>query len=285
MAENNVLRTNTIMAFYYEVQFNNISAENSEILIALLSATNTNGIEELDNNLKVFFSESDFNEEEIAGMAETVQAAYEVKKVEEENWNRLWESNFNPVTVENWVAVRADFHEPITNVVHEIVITPKMSFGTGHHATTYMMLEQMQQLELTGKKVFDFGTGTGVLAILAHKMGATDITAVDYDEWSIENTRENIARNHTGGIRLVKSDTAELNQLFDVILANINKNVILDNMETLAKELEPGGTIFFSGLLIQDQQDIVTAAQKFGLQLVKVAERNKWLFINMLKQS
>lgn len=271
------------MAFYYEVQFNNISAENSEILIALLSATNTNGIEELDNSLKVFFNEADFKEEEIAGMAGTVQAAYEVKKVEEENWNRLWESNFNPVTVENWVAVRADFHEPITNVVHEIVITPKMSFGTGHHATTYMMLEQMQQLEMTGKKVFDFGTGTGVLAILAHKMGATDITAVDYDEWSIENTRENITRNHTGGIKLIKSDTAELDQRFDVILANINKNVILDNMEILARELEPGGTIFFSGLLIEDEQDIVTAAQKQGLQLVKVAERNKWLFINMLK--
>jgi ribosomal protein L11 methyltransferase len=271
------------MPFYYEVHFNNISATDSDILVALLSETNVNGFEEQENSLKVFFSEKDFDETTLVGMAGTVQATYDIKKIEEENWNQLWESNFSPVTVENWVAVRADFHAPISNVVHEIVITPKMSFGTGHHATTYMMLAQMQELQLTGKKVFDFGTGTGVLAILAKKMGAADITAVDYDEWSIENTRENMTRNHAEGITLIQADTAEVNNSFDVILANINKNVILDNMETLARELNPGGTIFFSGLLIADQQDIVTAAQQFGLQLVKVAERNKWLFINMLK--
>lgn len=271
------------MSFYYEVHFTNITPADSDILIALLSQNNVNGFEELENSLKVFISEADYNEATIAEIAAAVNATYELKKIEEENWNKLWESNFNPVTVDNWVAVRADFHEPISNVVHEIVITPKMSFGTGHHATTYMMLDQMQHLQLTNKTVFDFGTGTGVLAILAKKMGAGNVVAVDYDEWSIENTGENISRNNTDGITLVQADTAQLNSSFDVILANINKNVILDNMETLSNQLEKGGTIFFSGLLVNDEQDIVTAAQQVGLQLVNTQIRNKWLFINMLK--
>ena len=116
--------------------------------------------------------------------------------IPEANWNQVWESNFDPVIVDDFVAIRADFHEPVKGVSLEIIITPKMSFGTGHHATTYMMIEQMRELDFTGKSVFDFGTGTGVLAILAEKLGANKVIAVDNDEWSIENAEENFEKNN-----------------------------------------------------------------------------------------
>ena len=133
---------------------------------------------------------------------EPFQIGFSETTIEETNWNQVWESSFEPVVVDDFVAVRADFHEPIKGIKHEIVITPKMSFGTGHHATTYMMLEQMGKLDFKDKRVLDFGTGTGVLAILAEKMGAKKIIAIDNDEWSIENANENIKRNNCVAVEL-----------------------------------------------------------------------------------
>jgi ribosomal protein L11 methyltransferase len=143
--------------------------------------------------------------------------------------------------VDHFVAVRADFHEPIKDVKYEIIITPKMSFGTGHHATTYMMMEQMRDANFTDKIVFDFGTGTGVLAILAEKMGAKKIMAIDSDEWSIENANENIKRNNCTAIELQLTNTADVKSEFDIILANINKNIILENLELLESSSCPEG--------------------------------------------
>src|SRR5205085_7037613 len=137
-----------------------------------------------------------------------------------------WEKNFERVIIDDFVAIRAPFHKPIQKVTHEIVITPKMSFGTGHHATTFMMIQQMQDVDFKNKKVLDFGTGTGILAILAEKLGATKITAIDNDEWSISNANENIKTNNCRNIQLLLSDSPMLSQKFDVILANINKSVI-----------------------------------------------------------
>ncbi len=129
-------------------------------------------------------------------LTSSLQLSFSKTIIEETNWNQVWESNFDPVIVDDFVAVRAHFHEPIKNVQHEIVITPKMSFGTGHHATTYMMMQQMRELDFAGKNVFDFGTGTGVLAILAEKLGAQKVIAIDNDDWSIENADENVKRNN-----------------------------------------------------------------------------------------
>ncbi|MEI9809072.1 MAG: 50S ribosomal protein L11 methyltransferase [Bacteroidota bacterium] len=201
--------------------------------------------------------------------------------IEETNWNQLWESNFDPVIVDDFVAVRADFHAPVKGVEHEIIVTPKMSFGTGHHATTYMMIQQMRQIDFTGKTVLDFGTGTGVLAILAEKLGAQKITALDHDDWSIDNAGENISRNNCKLIRLKKADTANVDNSCDIILANINKNVILDNFPVLVKQLAPGGILLLSGLLPGDQHDIFRKNDAYSLQLIQTTVRANWLCIKL----
>jgi ribosomal protein L11 methyltransferase len=193
-----------------------------------------------------------------------------------QNWNEVWESNFQPVVVENFCAVRAPFHEPVQDVVHEMVIMPKMSFGTGHHATTWMMMAQMQHIDFAGKKVFDFGTGTGILAILAEKLGAERVVAIDNDEWSIENGKENAERNGCSKIGLYFASSVP-DQQFDIVLANINRNVILMHLQYLVPAIIPQGLILFSGLLADDEEDIVTACSGEGLQLLRQQSRNNWI--------
>jgi len=187
------------------------------------------------------------------------------------------------VVVENFCAVRAHFHEPITNVEHEIIITPKMSFGTGHHATTYMMMQQMQHIDFKNKAVFDFGTGTGILAILAEKRGAENIAAIDMDDWSIENAKENFQRNHCSRISVSLSSILPEDK-FDVILANINRNVLLNYMEGLVKKAKPGGVVLMSGLLAADEDEITNAAEKQGLQFKKKEEKNGWISLLFFSQ-
>ncbi len=150
-----------------------------------------------------------------------------IAAIEKQNWNALWESNFEPVQVDDFVGVRAGFHAPFGGVVeHDIVITPKMSFGTGHHGTTYCVMQLMRGIDFANKSVFDFGTGTGILAILAQKLGAGPVLAVDNDDWCIENASENIIVNNTQSIEIEKVNDANLNKKFNIIIANINKNII-----------------------------------------------------------
>ena len=162
------------------------------------------------------------------------------------------------------------------------MITPKMSFGTGHHATTFMMIQQMREIDFTGKTVFDFGTGTGILAILAEKLGASKIVAVDYDEWSIANAEENLVRNKCSKVGLKKADTAAGEEQYDIILANINKNVILDNFSSLVKKLSHPGILLFSGLLEGDENDITTAASKSALRFSVKSSRNNWIALRFI---
>ena len=175
------------------------------------------------------------------------------------------------------MAVRADFHTSITNTKFEIVITPKMSFGTGHHATTYMMIELMRHIDFSRKSVLDFGTGTGILAILAEKSGAGKIRAIDNDDWSIANAGENLKKNNCSKTVLEKaSDTSSAIKV-DIILANINKNVILENFEKLVQLLSPNGVILLSGLLKNDKEEVFTEAKRSGLTVKKEVERNNWI--------
>ena len=190
---------------------------------------NYEGFEENANALKAFISKSLFNEEHIKEIAGQFQLKYTTAELPDINWNKEWESNFQPVVIENFCAVRADFHAPIKNVQHEIIITPKMSFGTGHHATTYMMIQQMRQINFLNKYVMDFGTGTGVLAILAKKLGAASVVAIGNDEWSIENAKENFTRNNADEIELRLAHHPVANKACDIILANITRNVIQEN--------------------------------------------------------
>jgi ribosomal protein L11 methyltransferase len=201
---------------------------------------------------------------------------FNITSIPEQNWNAVWESNFEPVVVDDFCAVRADFHQPIKNVQHEIIITPKMSFGTGHHATTYMMIEQMSNIDFTKKRVFDFGTGTGILAILAQKLGAASITASDNDEWSIENAEENFQKNDVHSIILYRSSAIPKDS-FDIILANINRNVLSEYASALVNILSPNGVLLVSGILKEDEKIIVAAFNI--LQPIKVQQNKNWVSI------
>ncbi len=174
--------------------------------------------------------------------------------------------------------VRASFHEPVQDVKHEIIITPKMSFGTGHHATTWLMLDAMQQITFTGKEVLDFGTGTGLLAILSEKLGASNITAIDIDEWSIMNAAENITLNKCAAIQLLRADNPGEGS-FDIILANINRNILLENMEQLTSQLKKDGVLLLSGILQPDLRDVLQKAADTGLKDQQVSERDGWLCV------
>lgn len=269
------------MKQYIQIEFQNISVEQSDLLLAALSEIGFEGFEEEVNSLKAFIPAADFDEAGIKEIAARNNLSFNQTIIGETNWNAVWESNFQPVLVDDFVAVRADFHEPIAGVKHEVIITPKMSFGTGHHATTFMMLRQMRLLDFNNKKVVDFGTGTGVLAILAEKMGAAEITGIDYDDWSIENATENCQHNQCSRIRLHQSDNAAGIEKADIILANINKNVILDNLAHLKNALNDGGVLLLSGLLITDEEDIVNAAKPLSLRLTGKEVKNNWICLAM----
>lgn len=251
-----------------------------EELIAFFDEYNATGFEQTDEKLIAYFNSEDYQMNEIEKILEGY--SYHLTEVEEKNWNEEWERNFQPVIVDDFVVVRAHFHAPLSTVQHEIVITPKMSFGTGHHATTYMMMQQMREVDFQNKKVFDFGTGTGILAILAEKLGAVEVAAIDVDDWSIDNARENFERNHCNKIEASLSSQIPITD-YDIILANINRNVILDYMPQLVKSLRKNSFILFSGLLIADERDITASAELNGLSFVKKGERLGWislLFVN-----
>ena len=269
------------MSRYIQIQFDNISQEQSDILVACLNEAGFEGFEEQQNQLSAFISETGYDETTVNNIARRMVLVFTKSIIEETNWNQLWESNFEPVIVDDFAAIRADFHEPVQQVVHDIVITPKMSFGTGHHATTYLMIREMRELAVRGKSVFDFGTGTGVLAILAEKSGAARILAIDNDRWSFVNAAENINRNHCVKVELWLSDTPMQDENFDIILANINKNVILENVDKLCKQLLPDACIVLSGLLQADEEEVVSAYERKGLRLIKKEVRANWLLLKL----
>jgi ribosomal protein L11 methyltransferase len=262
---------------YIQIIISNLPAEQSDILVATLSAYGFEGFEEHENSLSGFITESNFSEEELNNIAALYKFSYGKQLIKSTNWNEEWEKNFDPVIVDDFVAIRADFHAPIKNVEHEIIITPKMSFGTGHHATTYLMMQQMHKIDFHNKSVFDFGTGTGILAILAEKLGSKNIIAVDNDEWSISNAKENIERNNCSKILLSLEDEPPLKEKFDIILANINKNVILSFIFRLAELLNEKGHLILSGLLQDDENDILAIIKDLPVNYIHTSHRNKWV--------
>lgn len=255
-----------------------------EMMIAELSDLGFDGFEETETGLFSYIDFARFDTEVTAGLEELVirhGAAYTSKAIDKQNWNALWESNFEPVLVDDFVGVRANFHEPFNGQVeHDIVITPKMSFGTGHHGTTYSVIQLMRGIDFKGQSVFDFGTGTGLLAILAHKLGAGNVLGVDNDDWCIENASENIVVNNTQSIEIQKVNNANLNKKFNIIIANINKNIILDNLAFLAEATVPGGVVLLSGLLVEDEPEIESACAALGWKHQETRTRNNWIALH-----
>ncbi|MCW3114897.1 MAG: ribosomal protein methyltransferase [Segetibacter sp.] len=246
-------------------------------LIAQLSINDFDAFEENDENLIGFINSENFDEPLLQSILARYNLSYTRTTIKEQNWNALWESNFQPVVVDDFCAIRADFHEPFLDKKHEIIITPKMSFGTGHHATTYMMISEMSKIDFKNKRVADFGTGTGVLAILAEKLGGQSVWAIDIDDWSIENATENIVKNGCTKVVIEKADSFDCEQSFDVVLANINRNVIQSNADFIVTSVGAGGKVLLSGLLKEDENEIVTAFEEKGFEHISTVERNNWI--------
>ena len=195
---------------YIRITLNNVAEDAQDILVAQLSYLGFEGFEHNPDNLMAYINEDEFVEEELQAI--TGDQAYTTEIIAQQNWNALWESNFEPVIVDDFCIIRADFHNVQVTTPHEIIITPKMSFGTGHHATTQLMMILMKDMDFAGKQVLDFGTGTGVLAILAEQLGAAYALGIDNDEWAVNNALENIARNNCEKITIVQNDTDVLHK-------------------------------------------------------------------------
>ena len=262
--------------------FSYLTTEQQQQLTAVLQYNyNLDGLEETNTELLVYLPQEEFENNNIK---EITAHPFTQKIIPPQNWNALWESNFEPVQVGNFCGIRAHFHPNFTNVTHEITITPKMSFGTGHHPTTYQVIQAMQNLPFAGAAVADFGTGSGILAILAQKLGASNIVAVDNDEWCITNTKENKNNNNATNITVIQAEMLPVGQ-YSIILANINKNILLQHMAALYANTAPNGYVVFSGILSEDEADMKASINKNNYTIVTITNKNNWLCITVQKQS
>jgi ribosomal protein L11 methyltransferase len=255
--------------------------ELADILIAQLSEMGFEGFEENDQLLKAYIELDHLDTKQFDSLMGAHLLEYTQVLIPAENWNASWEKNFQPIVIGDFCGVRAAFHEAMEGVKFEIIITPKMSFGTGHHATTWLMIEAMSRLDLQEKAVLDFGTGTGILSILAEKMGAGFVLAMDNDEWSILNAKENIQANQCINIDLKQRDSLEFEGSFDLILANINKNVIINNLQFLSKHLKEDAVVLLSGLLSEDLVEIIMALAGSRFSISSVSEQKNWICLQV----
>jgi ribosomal protein L11 methyltransferase len=252
-------------------------------LVALLSEYHFDGFEETSDSLKAYVPAAKSNIKQVTEILsdhELSHISFTEKELEDKNWNEEWEKNFEPVTIGERVAIRAPFHQPL-QTEYEIVIEPKMSFGTGHHPTTASVIRLMLDMVFEGKNVLDFGSGTGVLAILAEKLNAENIVAIDNEEWAYNNCIENIALNNCSRITCLHADDSFVfQQKFEIILANINRHVIVNNMAKWKTLLTSNGILVVSGILQSDENIILSEANRLGLVTDKTVQNNGWLAIS-----
>ncbi|MBT8320350.1 MAG: 50S ribosomal protein L11 methyltransferase [Eudoraea sp.] len=253
----------------------------SEILVAELSQLGFDSFLETETGLLAYIPAiGDTPEIEGVGILSNpnFKISYNCTEVAPVNWNETWEKNFDPILIDQSCAIRAPFH-PAFDVPYEIVIEPKMSFGTGHHETTHMMVQFLLRAKLKGKSVLDMGCGTGVLAILAAMRGADRVTAIDIDHWSYENSVENANRNGQATIEIVQGDASLLEgRKFDLILANINRNVLLEDLPIYAEALiAPGGELYLSGFYEEDLSLLNAESLKLGLHLTEKLKKGNWV--------
>lgn len=268
---------------HIQIRIDVVGENQQEKIISNLIELGYEGFEQNENELLAYIEEAKFNNAELTNFLAENNLSFSKQIIPQQNWNEVWESNFDPVIVDNFVGIRAHFHDVIKNVKHEIVITPKMSFGTGHHATTFMVMQLMRDVDFKNKTVFDFGSGTGILAILAEKLGAAELLAFDYDDWCIENALENVQQNNCSKIKIAKADNAIVEKQFDIVIANINKNIIQDNFEHLNNAIILNGTIILSGLLIEDESDILQLASQHNWIHKTTTTKGAWIAIKFVK--
>lgn len=253
----------------------------NDILIAELGAAGFESFVETETGIEAYIQKKEWNASILEEIEILTSDAFEItftyKDIEQVNWNIEWEKNFDPILVDDVCSVRAPFHEK-PEVEYDIVIEPKMSFGTGHHETTHMMIQHILENDFQNKKVLDMGCGTGVLAILTEMRGATAVDAIDIDNWCYVNTLENVSRNSVDKVKVFEGDASLLgNRRYDVIIANINRNILLEDIKTYATCLHPDGQLFLSGFYEEDLMIINEECKRNALEFVTHKKRNNWI--------
>ena len=257
-----------------------------EILIAELGLAGFESFVETEEGLTAYIKKQDWNPtmlDDIQIMnSDEFSISYTMEEIEQVNWNQEWEKNFNPIIVDDLCTIRAPFHEK-PNTTFDIVIEPKMSFGTGHHETTHMMIQHILNNDFKDKSVLDMGCGTGVLAILSELKGAKPIDAIDVDNWCYLNSLENVERNCCNHISVYEGDAGLLgNKKYDIIIANINRNILLNDIKTYASCLNKNGMLFLSGFYKEDISVIEDACNRNMLKLDEKLERNNWVSLKFI---
>ncbi len=260
-----------------------LSPDFTEILMAELAELGFESFVETDDGLDAYIVESDFEENNLLQVLAKYQAVTAIghswQALEKKNWNEEWERSYKPIEVGEAIRVRALFHEPDGRFRHELLITPKMSFGTGHHETTWLVMNEQLSLPHDNTDILDVGCGTGILAILARKLGAVALLAFDIDEWAVENTQENFSLNEvTEAAEVFQGTIAEVpaELRFGGILANINRNILLNEIPRYVQHLLPGGWLVVSGFYEHDAPDIIRCAEAQGLAFQRMNTRNQW---------
>ncbi len=270
---------------YIEILFENLADDEKEFLIALLADIGFEGFEEENKMLRAFIPFIEFEEKLLIKIVEIKNIKYLKSIIKYKNWNEIWESDFQPVLINYpntdipFVKILAHFHKPDPSFLLNISITPKMSFGTGHHETTHLMVAHMSEIDFKEKSVIDFGTGTGILAILAEKLGAAHIVAIDNDEWSIKNAIENVEVNNCSNIFLQHTETILSNLKAQIILANINLNTIRQNINAIINAADTDSILLFSGIMLHDEEKILQLLQTAELKVKAVYKKDNWLSV------
>ncbi|MDR0364098.1 MAG: 50S ribosomal protein L11 methyltransferase [Bacteroidales bacterium] len=257
-----------------------------EILPAVLGEIGFESFVETDEGLSAYIPKDNFSEKELNEILSMLSEKIETSVViiPDQNWNELWERNFDPVWIGNQCIVRAPFHEKPENILYDLIIEPRMAFGTAHHATTFQMLQYLLKEDVKGKKVLDMGCGTGVIAILAEILGAKSITAVDNDEWAYNNAMDNFKLNNIHKTKALLGDASSLgDEIYNVIFANINRNILLQDMKAYTDVLCDNGIIFFSGFYTEDNDAIIEEAKKCHLKLTETSEKENWSALKFTK--
>ncbi|MDD2636128.1 MAG: 50S ribosomal protein L11 methyltransferase [Bacteroidales bacterium] len=258
----------------------------TEILIAFLSEQEFESFIEAKNILKAYIPEDLYNKKETENLLKKHNVISHINKIKQQNWNKKWEESYNPIVVEDKLAIVAPFHKQNYNTKYKILIEPKMSFGTGHHPTTYMMSQLIYEYPMSKTTILDMGCGTGVLAIYASILGATSITAIDIDEWAFENTIENAQRNNISNIVAIKGDVYRIpKQNFDYIFANINLNILKKDIPKYSKHMNKGAFLFLSGFFERELNQITSLCNDFGLFFVKSIVKENWIACVFHKQT
>jgi ribosomal protein L11 methyltransferase len=275
----------------FEIPAKSWSSSEKEILYAHMSQIGFDGFVEGEEDIQAYIEEQRFSSEELNLLIDelatfNIKVQYRYHITEDQNWNKEWEKKFSPVVVDEGVLIRAPFHDASGDLEYTLVIEPKMSFGTGHHHTTRLMIKEMSRLDLTGMRILDMGCGTGVLGIYGCLKGAKRVLGVDFDQWAYENALENAERNQSTCMEVRLGDVGVLGrEMFDIILANITRNTLVRDMSEYASHLVDEGRILVSGILAEDAQYVLNAAYQSGLHHENTEEESNWISLSFIKQN